>query len=61
LEDKVKKEVFGKLIAKVHVVEFQKRGLPNAHILIMLHSEYKPRTPHKGDSIVCADISDPIQ
>jgi len=61
LEDIVKKEVFGKLIAKVHVIEFQKRGLPHAHILITLNAEYKPRTPNIVDRIVCAEIPDPIQ
>ena len=29
------KEKFGKVIANVHAVEFQKRGLPHAHILII--------------------------
>ena len=34
--------VLGKVIANVHVIEFQKRGLPHAHILIILAPEDKP-------------------
>src|SRR5919206_3287641 len=32
---------FGKVIAYVYVVEFQKRGLPHAHILLILAPEDK--------------------
>lgn len=44
--------------AHVHVVEFQKRGLPHAHILLILESEDKPRTTDDYDSIVQAEIPD---
>jgi len=60
LDDIVKNEIFGKLIAKVHVIEFQKRGLPHAHILIFLHSDFKPRTVSLVDKIVTAEIPDPL-
>ncbi|KAL7099021.1 hypothetical protein ACP275_09G055800 [Erythranthe tilingii] len=36
-----KKEIFGKVVAHVHVIEFQKRGLPHAHILVIMKFEYK--------------------
>src|SRR6202007_1975753 len=39
------KGIFGRVIAHVHVIEFQKRGLPHAHILMILTSEDKPTTP----------------
>ena len=31
--------VFGKVVAHMHVIEFQKRGLPHAHILIILSDD----------------------
>ena len=36
------KRIFGKVIAHVHVIEFQKRGLPHAYILVILAPENKP-------------------
>ena len=29
--------IFGRVIGKIHVIEYQKRGLPHAHILMILH------------------------
>jgi hypothetical protein len=45
----------------MHVIEFQKRGLPHAHILVILNPEDKPKTIDDIDSIVCAEIPDPIE
>lgn len=53
-----KKEIFGKVDAHVQVIEFQKRGLPHAHMLIILKSEYKITTPDQFDIFVCAEIQD---
>ncbi|XP_012837726.1 PREDICTED: uncharacterized protein LOC105958267 [Erythranthe guttata] len=53
-----KKEIFGKVAAHVHVIEFQKRGLPHAHMLIILKSEYKITTPEQFDRFVCAELQD---
>ena len=50
--------VLGEVVAYVQVIEFQKRGLPHAHILIMLASEDKPQTPEDFDNIVSAEIPD---
>ena len=44
LHDLTKLGVLGKAIAWSWVVEFQKRGLPHAHILLIVASEDKPRT-----------------
>jgi len=52
------KGVLGKVIAHVHVIEFQKRGLPHAHILMILSPEDKPKTPEDFDKLVCAEIPD---
>src|ERR1700722_9526842 len=51
---------FGKVIAYVYVVEFQKRGLPHAHILLILAQEDKIRSIEQYDSIISAEIPDPI-
>ena len=56
LHDLTKKMVLGWTVAFVYVIEFQKRGLPHAHILLILHPADKPRTPADIDSIVCAEI-----
>jgi hypothetical protein len=36
MEDIKKNQIFGVPVAFVYVIEFQKRGLPHAHILIIL-------------------------
>ncbi|SGY19866.1 BQ5605_C017g08357 [Microbotryum silenes-dioicae] len=50
--------VFGKVIAYVYVVKFQKRGLPHAHILLIMDPEDKLRTNNNYDKIVTAEIPD---
>jgi hypothetical protein len=50
--------VLGKVISHIHVIEYQKRGLPHAHFLIILSEEDKPRTPDDYDTIVSAEIPD---
>ena len=50
--------VLGKPIGHLHVIEFQKRGLPHAHILIILAREDKPRNPDAYDRITCAELPD---
>jgi len=60
-EDLFNKHVLGRVVARMHVIEFQKRGLPHAHILIILHTDDKPKTVEDIDSIVCAEIPDPNQ
>jgi len=46
---------FGAIDAMVHVVEYQKRGLPHAHILLILKVDDKPRCADDYDAIVCAE------
>lgn len=38
------KDIFGKLKAMTYSIEFQKRGLPHAHILLFLENNSKPVT-----------------
>ncbi|UYV71710.1 hypothetical protein LAZ67_9000098 [Cordylochernes scorpioides] len=58
LEQIKRKDFFGKAIASIHVIEFQKRGLPHAHILIILTPEDKPNTVERIDQFISAEIPD---
>ena len=49
-----KERIFGKVAARIHVVEFQKRGLPHVHILLIL--EEKIVNVDQVDGFVCAEI-----
>lgn len=51
--------VFGNVDAYVYTVEFQKRGLPHAHILIILSEGSKLLTAEDVDNVVCAFLPDP--
>jgi len=56
-----KKGIFGKVIGRTHVIEFQKRGLPHAHILVILDPNDAPRTTEQIDQIVKAELPpDPL-
>ncbi|XP_077174871.1 uncharacterized protein LOC143828370 [Paroedura picta] len=59
LDDLMRRNIFGIPVAQVHVVMFQKRGLPCAHLLLLLKQEFKPHTPDIIDLMVCAEIPDP--
>ena len=52
------KGIFGKIISHIHVIEFQKRELPHAHILMILTSEDRPNSSEDFDNLVCAEIPD---
>jgi len=49
-------ECLGKVAAYTYVVEFQKRGLPHAHILVILDKDYKLRSAKDVDRFVSAEI-----
>ncbi|XP_012850810.1 PREDICTED: uncharacterized protein LOC105970521 [Erythranthe guttata] len=53
-----KGRIFGRIRAYVCTIEFQKRGLPHAHILLWLHNDDKPKNPEEIDRIICAEIPD---
>ncbi len=48
--------VLGIADVDIHVVEWQKRGLPHGHILIILRSQDKSRDNNDYDWIVCAEL-----
>ncbi|KAI7963142.1 hypothetical protein MJO28_001236 [Puccinia striiformis f. sp. tritici] len=58
IKDIVKKHRLGKVAAWVYTIEFQKRGLPHAHIMIILEPGSVPRTPSAIDCLVSAEIPD---
>nr|XP_011459943.1 PREDICTED: uncharacterized protein LOC105350179 [Fragaria vesca subsp. vesca] len=49
---------FGKVIADVATIEFQKRGLPHSHMLFWLAENHKCYSAADVDSIICAEIPD---
>ncbi|XP_074346805.1 uncharacterized protein LOC141685608 [Apium graveolens] len=53
-----KEQPFGKVIACLYTIEFQKRGLPHAHILLFLHTSMKNPSPEYIDTIISAEIPD---
>ncbi|XP_021773625.1 uncharacterized protein LOC110737596 [Chenopodium quinoa] len=55
-KDIVQKKLFGKVAAYVYVIEFQKRGLPHVHFLIILDPRSKIRTSDQYDEHVYAEI-----
>ena len=59
IDEIYKKGIFGKAVAYVYTIEFQKRGLPHAHILIFLKDEDRIRTPADVDTAIRAYWPDP--
>ncbi|XP_071739185.1 uncharacterized protein [Rutidosis leptorrhynchoides] len=58
IEDLKKKNVFGEMDSLLYRIEFQKRGLPHAHICTFLKASYKLTTSQDIDSIISAEIPD---
>ena len=58
LDDVHKIQILGTTIAYVHVIEFQRRGLPHCHMLINVSNEDKLPTADDIDACISAEISD---
>ncbi|XP_053134124.1 LOW QUALITY PROTEIN: uncharacterized protein LOC128337304 [Hemicordylus capensis] len=56
LDDILKHQFFGQVIAYIYVIEFQKQGLPHAHVLLTLQTKNKIRTKDDIDRYVHAEI-----
>ncbi|KAK8933803.1 hypothetical protein KSP39_PZI015526 [Platanthera zijinensis] len=55
-EDIFHNNVLGTTISHVHVIEFQKRGLPHVHMLVIFDPRDKVSTPDDYDKIVRAEL-----
>ena len=49
-------QILGQMVAHMHMIEFQKWGLPDAHVLIILANEDRTITDELVDSIVVAEL-----
>ncbi|XP_070009184.1 uncharacterized protein [Nicotiana sylvestris] len=59
LKDRIfKKKIFGPVAAHVFVVEFQKRGLPHIHLLIILEQGYKIISADQYDKFISTELPD---
>ena len=56
LNDLRKDHIFGEVVAILAIVEWQKRNLPHAHILLFLHPHDAPQTPQDYDKICSAEL-----
>lgn len=52
------KGILGIVKAYTYVVEFQKRGLPHAHFLLIMNGKYKYTCPEQYDRIISAELPD---
>ena len=56
LDELLKDGIFGRVVGHLHVIEFQDRGLPHAHILLILANDDKFRSPEDVDACVSAEL-----
>lgn len=61
LKQLVKDNVLGEVLAHLVTIEWQKRGLPHAHILLILKALHRLRTVDDYDSVISAEIPDPVE
>jgi hypothetical protein len=59
MKDLKERKVLGLIQGFAWVIEFQKRGLPHAHILLIVDDQSKLQTVEDIDSVVSAEIPDP--
>jgi hypothetical protein len=59
INDIHKKHILGRTIARIYVIEFQKRRLPHAHIFIFFAEDCKPHTVEDVDHMINAELPNP--
>ncbi|KAK7273568.1 hypothetical protein RIF29_14624 [Crotalaria pallida] len=52
--------VFGSVVAGMYTIEFQKRGLPHAHILLWFGGCNKLKNAELIDGVISAELPDPV-
>jgi ATP-dependent DNA helicase PIF1 len=52
----MEKLINGRVLAYIKVVEWQKRGLPHAHKLILIHQNDVPTTPEQIVGVIRAEL-----
>ncbi|XP_016178519.1 uncharacterized protein LOC107620960 [Arachis ipaensis] len=58
IDDLKKRKIFGKILGYVCTIEFRKRGLSYAHILLFMSNKFKPQIPDDIDKHITAEIPD---
>ena len=58
LKELLDDKILGNVQAWTYVVEFQKRGLPHVHMLLIMIPDSKPRTPEDIDTRIVAELPD---
>ena len=56
LNDIIKHNIFGQVLSHVYSIEFQKRSLPHAHIIVTLHPNDKMTCRETIDKHISAEI-----
>jgi hypothetical protein len=59
LKEQLTSGILGAPVAIGYVIEFQKRGLPHAHIAVSFTNEFKLLAGRDIDLMICAEIPDP--
>jgi hypothetical protein len=59
INDIHKKHILGCTIVGIYVIEYQKRGLPHAHIIIFFVEDCKPHTVEDVDRMISAELLNP--
>ena len=54
----LRRGTLGKVAAWTHVIEFQKRGLPHEHFLLIMDSSSKLSGPDDFDKYISAELPD---
>jgi hypothetical protein len=55
IKDIEERQIFGKCVARVHTIEFQKHSLPHMHMIVFLDQDSKLHTPDDVDSTISAE------
>jgi len=53
------KHILGRMIARIYVIEFQKCGLPHAHIFIFFTKDSKPHMVEDVDRMISVELPNP--